>query len=95
MQRKEVTLGANQVRMEVIPYHSRADIAGACMGDAPQVILLERHPDSYADNWKRNTEEAKKMVRGGTGAISFLGELISITGFEIKAIVGWGSMVSK
>jgi uncharacterized membrane protein len=35
------------------------------------------------------------MVRGGTGAISFLGELISITGFEIKAIVGWGSMVSK
>lgn len=95
MQTKKVTSGANQVRIEMIPYYSRADIAGACMGNATREMLLERHPDLWADNWKRNTEEAKKMVEGGTGSISLQGELISITGYEIKAIVGWTTLVAK
>lgn len=96
MQRKEFTSGAKLVRIELIPYHSRDDIAGVGMGNnTTHKMLRERFADLYANNWKRNTEEAKKMVEGGAGLISFQGELISITGYEIKSIVGWGSLGAK
>ncbi len=95
MQSTKITSAANRVRIVIIPYFSRRDIAGACMGNASQEELLKQFPELWADNWKRNTEEAKKLVKGGMASIGFQGEMISITGYEIKEVTGWGGLSAK
>ena len=91
-QTNEVISEANRVRITVVPYFSRSDISGVCTGDATPEQLLKAHPKLYADNWKKNIEEAKKLRTGEKATIGFQGEIISITGYEIKEIVGWGSL---
>lgn len=92
MQTNEVISEANHVRVTMIPYFSRPDIIGVCTGDATPEQLLKAHPELFTDNWKSNIEEAKKLKTGQTASIGFQGEMISITGYEIKEIVGWGSL---
>ena len=76
---------------EIIPYFSRPDIEGVPTGGHSDEELKALS----AEWWAVLQKSASEISKGDSVTIGYQGEVITMTGFKIKKITGWGMIQSK
>lgn len=73
---------------ELIPYFSRQDIEGVPTGGhtSDELKILS---DTW---WAETLKTAKKVSVGDSVTIGYQGDIVTISDFTLKRIVGWGSV---